>query len=116
MNHQSIAAELEFLEWRDEQLSAVHEQLQSAFPALVSKLEEMVQHADRLTLVRSTLSLRSSSDKIIRDWSAEQSKIACAKASEQLDIVLEAHGGSVDLQPGMRDQVSGADASVMEAA
>ena len=43
MSFSAIAAQLEFLEWRDTQLTAISLQLEEAFPALLGDLTEQVE-------------------------------------------------------------------------
>lgn len=94
MKFQEIAEQLEFLAWRDAQLSAISLQLEGAFPALLDGLSSRVEHASLVDLVHSTLTLKSSAEAIMQQWSSEQLDAASIRAEAELeDALLQLPGG-----------------------
>jgi hypothetical protein len=66
LKYQAVAAQLEFLAWRDTQLAAISTQLEDSFPDLLGDLSAQIDQASVVNLVRSTLWLRSSVEDLIR--------------------------------------------------
>ncbi|MDF1856565.1 hypothetical protein [Pseudooceanicola sp.] len=94
MKFQAIAAELEFLAWRDAQLAAISLQLEDAFPDLLDDLSAQVERAGRVDLVRSRLTLKSSTEAIIQRWGVKQLNSASSRAEAELeDAILQLPGG-----------------------
>jgi len=85
LNFQAIAAQLEFLAWRDAQLAAISSPLEEALPALMDELAEQVESASIINLVRSTIALKSSAEAIIQRWGADQLVKALGRAEADLD-------------------------------
>lgn len=106
MNFQAIAAQLEFLAWRDAQLAAISSQLEEALPALLDELAEQVESASVVNLVRSTISLKSSAEAIIQRWGADQLVKALGRAEADLDQTLLQLPGKVNLDNDVWEQVT----------
>lgn len=106
MNFQAIAAQLEFLAWRDAQLAAISSQLEEALPALLDELAEQVESASIVNLVRSTIALKSSAEAIIQRWGADQLVMALGRAEADLDQTLLQLPGKVNLDNGVWEQVT----------
>lgn len=106
MNFQAIAAQLEFLAWRDAQLAAISSQLEEALPALLDELAEQVESASLVNLVRSTIALKSSAETIIQRWGADQLVKALGRAEDDLDQTLLQLPGKVNLDSDVWEQVT----------
>ena len=106
MNFQAIAAQLEFLAWRDAQLAAISSQLEEALPALLDELAEQVESASIVNLVRSTIALKSSAEAIIQRWGADQLVKALGRAEAELDQTLLQLPGKVNLDSDVWEQVT----------
>ncbi len=106
MDFQAIAAQLEFLAWRDTQLAAISSQLEEALPALLDKLAEQVESASVVNLVRSTIALKSSAEAIIQRWGADQLVKALGRAEADLDQTLLQLPGKVNLDNDVWEQVT----------
>jgi hypothetical protein len=106
LNFQAIAAQLEFLAWRDAQLAAISSQLEEALPALLDELAEQVESASVVNLVRSTISLKSSAEAIIQRWGADQLVKALGRAEADLDQTLLQLPGKVNLDNDVWEQVT----------
>ena len=104
MSFQAIAAQLEFLAWRDAQLAAISSQLEEALPALLDELAEQVESASIVNLVRSTIALKSSAEAIIQRWGADQLVKALDRAEADLDQTLLQLPGKVTLDNGVGEQ------------
>lgn len=105
MNLQAIAAELEFLAWRDAQLREISLQLEAAFPALLDDLERQVNDAPTSDLVFSRSLLGSKAESLIKDWSARQLTAALARAEVELEHTLRKLPDPLSLDPASREQV-----------
>lgn len=103
---QAIAAQLEFLAWRDSQLAAISVQVEHAFPALLDELTAHAESAGKLNLVRSTVSLKNSAQSIIQDWSAKELELALRRAEADLDQTLLQLPGAVILDGSVWDQMT----------
>lgn len=106
MDFQAIAAQLEFLAWRDTQLAAISSQLEEALPALLDELAEQVESASVVNLVRSTIALKSSAEAIIQRWGADQLVKALGRADADLDQTLLQLPGKVNLDNDVWEQVT----------
>ena len=106
MSFQGIAAQLEFLAWRDAQLAAISLQLEDALPALLDELAEQVETASIFNLVRSTIALKSSAEAIIQRWGADQLVKALVRAEADLDQTLQQLPGKVNLDNDVWEQVT----------
>lgn len=106
MDFQAIAAQLEFLAWRDTQLAAISSQLEEALPALLDELAEQVESASVVNLVRSTIALKSSAEAIIQRWGADQLVKALGRADADLDQTLLQLPGKVNLVNDVWEQVT----------
>ena len=106
MDFQAIAAQLEFLAWRDTQLAAISSQLEEALPALLDELAEQVESASLVNLVRSTIALKSSVEAIIQRWGADQLVKALGRAEADLDQTLLQLPGKVNLDSDVWEQVT----------
>ena len=106
MNYQAIAAQLEFLAWRDAQLAAISSQLEEALPALLDELAEQVESASIVNLVRSTIALKSSAEATIQRWGADQLVKALGRAEADLDQTLLQLPGKVNLDNDVWEQVT----------
>ena len=106
MNFQAIAAQLEFLAWRDAQLAAISSQLEEALPALLEELAEQVESESIVNLVRSTIALKSSAEAIIQRWGADQLVKALGRAEADLDQTLLQLPGKVNLDSDVWEQVT----------
>lgn len=106
MSFEAIAAQLEFLAWRDTQLAETSLQLENAFPALLNELTEQVERASIVNLVRSTIALKSSAEAIIQHWSNDQLVEALARAEAELDQTFLQLPGKVNLDSDVWEQVT----------
>ena len=102
----AIAAQLEFLAWRDAQLAAISLQLEEAFPALLDDLAEHVEDASVVNLVRSTIALKSSAEAIIKRWGAVQLALALSRAEAELDQAFEQLPGAMNLDSDVWEQLN----------
>jgi hypothetical protein len=109
----AIAAQLEFLAWRDAQLAAISLQLEEAFPALLDDLSAQVERAGIVDLVRSTLPLKSSTEAIIQQWGAKQLDAASSRAEAELEDTLLQLPGGLNLDGDIWEQVSKALPAIM---
>ena len=97
MSFQDVTAQMEILEWRDNQLSSISEQLDENFHQLVKHLSKKVitknvvkkvndkSESDLEALAKE---LNSSTQKAIQNWSIDQCDKAIERASKQLEDVL----------------------------
>jgi len=106
LSFQAIAAQLEFLAWRDAQLAAISLQLEEALPVLIDELTEQVERANIVNLVRTTIALKSSAETIIQRWGADQLVKALGRAEAELDQTLLQLPGKVNLDSDVWEQVT----------
>jgi hypothetical protein len=106
LSFQAIAAQLEFLAWRDAQLAAISLQLEQALPALLNELTEQVERASILNLVRSTIALKSSAEATIQRWGADQLVEALDRAKAELDQTILQLPGKLNLDSDVWEQVT----------
>jgi hypothetical protein len=106
LSFQAIAAQLEFLAWRDAQLAAISLQLEEALPVLINELTEQVERANIVNLVRTTIALKSSAETIIQRWGAGQLVKALGRAEAELDQTLLQLPGKVNLDSDVWEQVT----------
>jgi len=106
LSFQAIAAQLEFLAWRDAQLAAISLQLEEALPELLDELTEQVERANIVNLVRTTIALKSSTETIIQRWGADQLVKALGRAEAELDQTLLQLPGKVNLDSDVWEQVT----------
>ena len=106
MSFQAIAAQLEFLAWRDAQLAAISLQLEEALPVLIDELTEQVERANIVNLVRTTIALKSSTETIIQRWGADQLVKALGRAEAELDQTLLQLPGKVNIDNDVWEQVT----------
>lgn len=104
MSFQAIAAQLEFLAWRDAQLAATSAQVEDAFASLLDDLTSQIDRAGILDLARSSVTLKSSADGVMQRWFAEQLDAARHRAEAELDYALMQMPGGVDLNGGLWEQ------------
>lgn len=88
MQFQAIDAQLEFLAWRDTQLAEISLQLENSFPSLLDDLTSQVERAGRFNLIRSSVSLKSSTEAAIQLWAANELNVALSRAEAELDQVI----------------------------
>lgn len=104
MHFQALAAQLDFLAWRDTQLMAISEQVEEAYPELLAALTARVGEAGRMNLMKSTFALRMVAEGTIKEWSRKQLELACSRAEAELDqTILELPGG-LDIDSDTREQ------------
>jgi len=106
LSFQAIAAQLEFLAWRDAQLAAISLQLEEALPVLIDELTEQVERANIVNLVRTTIALKSSAETIIQRWGADQLVKALGRAEAELDQTLLQLPGKVNIDNDVWEQVT----------
>lgn len=106
MQFQAIAAQLEFLAWRDTQFSAISGQLEDALPALQKELVAQIESASVLNLMRVSHALKSSAKESIQRWGTAQMEIALRRAEAELDQVLHQLPEGVRLDTGTWEQVT----------
>lgn len=105
LRFQALAAQLDFLAWRDAQLLAISEQVEEAYPDLLAALTARVNEAGRLNLIRSTFALRVAAEETIKGWSREQLEKACGRAEAELDRTLLELPGGLNIESDVREQV-----------
>jgi len=106
LKFQAIAVQLEFLAWRDAQLSVISLQLEDAFPALLDELSRKVEEAGILDLAWSTVSVGSSTEALIHKWGADQLVTAMHRAEAELTEALAQIPGGLNLDSDIWQQVS----------
>lgn len=106
MKFQAIAVQLEFLAWRDAQLSAISLQLENAFPALLGELSRKVEEAGVLDLAWSTVSVGSATEALIQKWGADQLEVSMHRAEIELTEALTQIPGGLNLDSDIWQQVS----------
>lgn len=106
LKFQAIAAQLEFLAWRDTQLAEISLQLEAAFPALLDDLSVQVQRAGIADLVHSTLAMKSSTETIIQRWGVVQLNAASSRAEAELEDALLQLPGGLNLNSDLWEQGS----------
>lgn len=106
MKFQAIAAQLEFLAWRDAQLAAISLQLEATFPVLLADLSAQVERAGVIDLMRSSFALKSSTEAIIQRWGAEQLDAASNRAEADLEQALTQLPGGLSLDGDIWEQGS----------
>lgn len=100
-----MAAQLEFLAWRDSQLAAIFEQLEAEYPDLLTALAASAYECGRLNLIRSTLTLKAAAEDTIRDWASDQLLQASKRAEAELDQTFLELPGGLDLESDVREQL-----------
>lgn len=108
LSFHAIAAQLEFLAWRDAQLVEISFQLEDAFPALLDDLAKQVEQAGKINVIRSTVALKSSAEAIIQNWATQQLQTALRRAEAELDLSILQLPGGVNLNRHGWEQVSNA--------
>ena len=105
MHFQALAAQLDFLAWRDTQLTAISEQVEEAYPELLAALAARVDDAGRMNLMKSTFALKMVAEGTIKEWSRKQLEKASSRAEAELDqTILELPGG-LDIDSDIREQI-----------
>ena len=104
MSFQAIAAQLEFLAWRDAQLAATSCQLEDAFQSLLDDLTLQIDRAGIVDLARSSIALKSSTEGVMRRWGARQLEAASRRAEAELDHALLQMPGGLNLDGGVWEQ------------
>lgn len=104
LKFKAIAAQLEFLAWRDTQLAAISFQLEEAFPDLLLDLAEQVERAGIFNLARSTFALKSSTEAIIQLWGTTQLDAVSTRAEAELDHALLQLPGGLNLDSDVWEQ------------
>jgi len=102
----AIAAQLDFLSWRDAQLLAISQQLEDAFPALLGELSKEVEEAGILDLAWSTVSVGSSTEALIQKWGTNQLEAAMLVAEAELTEALAQIPGGLNLNSGLWQQAN----------
>lgn len=105
MRFHALAAQLDFLAWRDAQLVAISDQVEETFPDLLAALTSRVDEAGRLNLLRSTFALKVVAEDTIRDWTRKQLETACSRAESELDQTLLELPGGLDIDSDIREQI-----------
>lgn len=106
LRFQVIAAQIEFLAWRDAQFAAISLQLEEAYPSLLDDLAVQVERASILNLVRSTIAMKSSTEATFQTWGATQLEAALSRAEAELDQAILQLPGKVNLDSDIWDQVT----------
>lgn len=106
MKFEAVTAQLDFLAWRDEQLSAISSQLETAFPVLLAELTAQIESAGRWNLVTTTVRLRAAATAAIERWTKTQFEAALSRAKSELDLAILQMPGGLDLDSGVWEQVS----------
>lgn len=84
----AIHTSLEVLIWRDEQMAAISEQLEDAFPALLAELDHLADEGSLMSVAIATVGVYTAAGAAIKAWSEEQSRIAVARAETELEHTL----------------------------
>lgn len=92
MKPHDLAAHLKILEWRDDQLQSVSDQLDAALPELLNEVAEHVESAGILNSVKVSPLLERATIASLRRWSDEQAQIAARRAEVSLDSALTSLG------------------------
>ena len=106
MSYQKIAAQLEFLAWRDGQLATISTQLEDALPSLLHDLALQVENESTFTLATSTARLRSSASKRILQWGRAEMQTALKRAESDLEETLASLPGDINLESGVWKDLS----------
>ena len=93
----AIVLQLRFLEWRDAQFAAIHEQLVNALPELIDQLDSEIRERSKAELLVASASLDRFCKKTFEHWQREQVAEAMARAELSFDETLEPHLSSSDL-------------------
>lgn len=104
MNSQTLAAELDFLAWRDAQMAAITDQLETALPALLDDLFAETQQAGKLAMLRAGLTSRATAERRIAVWGEEQTRLALLRADGALAGLMVAHASELSRNPALRKQ------------
>jgi hypothetical protein len=104
MSVQALAAELDFLAWRDAQMAAVTDQLETALPAFLEDLMRQTEGAGKLAMLRAGLTSRATVGKRLEDWGAEQMRVALLRADGALAGVMQAHASELSSNAELRKQ------------
>jgi hypothetical protein len=102
MSVQALAAELDFLAWRDAQMAAVTEQLETALPALVEDLIRQIEEAGKLAMLRAGVNSRATVERRIADWGSDQMRLALLRADGALTGVMVLHASTLSSNPELR--------------
>ena len=108
MSFQDVALQIEVMAWRDNALTAISDQLEKNFPALVDDLTAQVDQLSISDLTSSAVSLTSTTEKMIEDWYAKQMQEACHHAKQELEKTLQNFSGELSLARNTWDQLSSA--------
>lgn len=108
MSFQDITLQIEVMAWRDNALTAISDQMEKNFPALVDDLTAQVDALSISDLVSSAISLTSTAEKMIEDWTAKQMQDACHHAEQELEKTLKNFSGEMSLVQDTWDQLSSA--------
>lgn len=103
MDHQTLAAHLDLLIWRDEQLEATTDQLEAALPELVDSVASLVDEAGTVELLKTSVTLRKSVDNHVKAWAAEQARVATKRAEIALDATISSLGTEIGLADDFRE-------------
>ncbi len=98
MGSQNKIVNLEALNWRDEQYEAIFAQLEAAFPDLLDRLANRIDHASYVDLVKSSLGLQNDIKAILKIWTEQQAGIALSRTKASLEAFLlsQAHDDGLD--------------------
>lgn len=86
---QKIETELTVLDWRDSQREAITEQLEKAFPSLITAMEAKVKEMSLLKVGQAQVYPKPLAESLVMPWAEEQSRIALQRAEESLSEIVE---------------------------
>lgn len=85
-----LETRLGVIDWRDTELAAITEQLEAAFPALVTSIQTEIEVMSTFQIVRAQADPRKLTAKLVAPWAAEQSRIAMSRAETELSALIAA--------------------------
>ncbi|PWE48707.1 hypothetical protein DEM26_16535 [Thioclava sp. NG1] len=94
-----LEARIQLLDWRDDELIAITNQLEDAFPSLVSSIESHIAKMSAIRVTRAQLRAKTLAKELIEPWAEEQCREALARAEESISTLV----GELDLKTDLGD-------------
>lgn len=84
-----LESRLKVIDWRDNELAAITEQLEQSFPVLLMQIESLVAKMSALQLRRAEINPRKLTAELVAPWATEQSRIAIDRAENDLGALID---------------------------
>ncbi|MEO6299084.1 MAG: hypothetical protein ABIV25_10620, partial [Paracoccaceae bacterium] len=99
MTDDDTAARIEFLNWQDAQLETIFTQIETAYPTLLLRIDDIIDTAHAIRLLATLGTLETAISTATDIWTDEQVKLALAHTEGALDELRAQFALDVALDP-----------------